>query len=68
MICYRTTGGFVKMLGEVSRLEWAGEFGTPRVTCNFRAVDEDGLLCHMMATHGLTLREARQELRELRAS
>lgn len=65
MICRASTGSFLRnsqAAGSDSGFRWSGPDGEPRVTCAYEARDGDAMLCHLLATHAMTLDAARRQL------
>lgn len=60
MLCDRPTGPFLVELGRDTRHRWTGPDGRPPVRCGYEARDSEAMLCHLMATHELTLDKARR--------
>jgi hypothetical protein len=60
MLCDRPTGPFLAALGTDGRHRWTGPDGRPQVRCGYEARDADAMLCHLLATHELTLDKARR--------
>lgn len=64
MLCDRPTGPFLaepQSYGP-TRHRWTGPDGQPKVACGYVAADQDAMLCHLLATHEMTLDKARRVL------
>ena len=64
MLCNRPTGHFLvepQPSGPI-RYRWTGPDGEPKVLCGYVARDMDALLCHLLATHTMTLDKARRSV------
>ena len=64
LVCNRPTGPFLdepQPSGPI-RHRWTGPDGAPKVLCRYVARDMDALLCHLLATHAMTLGEARRSV------
>ena len=62
MLCDRPTGPFLVDLCPDSRHRWTGPDGRPPVKCGYEARDADAMICHLLATHELTLDKARRSV------
>ena len=60
MLCDRSTGPFLVEVGLDSRHRWTGPDGRPPVRCGYEARDAEAMICHLLATHELTLDKARR--------
>jgi hypothetical protein len=64
MLCNRPTGPFLaepQSYGP-TRHRWTGPDGRPQIPCGYDARDVDAMLCHLLATHAMTLDLARRTL------
>ena len=66
MLCDRPTGPFVSEPGPDSRPRWTGPDGEPKVTCGYAARDAQAMICHLLATHEMTLDKARRTVAQRR--
>jgi hypothetical protein len=62
MLCDRLTGPFLVEPGTETRHRWTGPDGRPQIPCGYDARDVDAMLCHLLATHAMTLELARRTL------
>ena len=64
MLCDRPTGHFLVEIQSYgpNRHRWTGPDGEPKVPCGYVARDMDALLCHLLATHTMTLDKARRSV------
>jgi len=64
MLCDRLTGHFLTepQASGPSRYRWTGPDGRPQIPCGYDARDVDAMLCHLLATHAMTLDLARRTL------
>jgi hypothetical protein len=53
-------GPFLVEPGPDSRHRWTGPDGRPQVKCGYEARGPEAIICHLLATHELTLDKARQ--------
>ena len=64
MLCDRPTGPFLAepQPAGPTRYRWTGPDGRPQIPCGYDARDADAMLCHLLATHAMTLDLARRAL------
>jgi hypothetical protein len=64
LVCTRPTGPYLAepQSSGPHRQHWTGPDGEPKVPCGYEAKDMDGLLCHLLATHEMTLEQARRSV------
>ena len=64
MLCDRPTGPFLAepQLAGPTRYRWTGPDGRSQIPCGYEARDADAMLCHLLATHAMTLDLARRAL------
>ena len=62
MLCERPTGPFLAELQSYgpTRHRWTGPDGEPKVPCGSTARDAEAMICHLLATHEMTLDKARR--------